>query len=52
MTVPNFMSRALSYQDLRGGGGGGGSGMIRQKYPGLDRVNLRHLYFFNDFNDH
>ena len=40
MTVPNFMSKAFSYQDL-------GSGrtmcppwcMIRQKYPGSDRVN-------------
>ena len=55
MTVPNFMSKAFFYWDLRrleGGGeftqvgGGGGAlcvapppqGMIRQKYPGADRV--------------
>ena len=43
MTVPNFMSKAFSYQDLsrRGGGGGrsGCRGMIRQKYSGADRVS-------------
>ena len=42
MTVPNFMSKAFFYQDLRGGSGRGRyvppGGMIRQKYPGADRV--------------
>ena len=32
MTVPNFISKSFSYQDLR-------RGMIRQKYPGTDGVN-------------
>ena len=50
MTVPNFMSKAFSYQDLSRRGGGGGEewvhyvpapfrGMIRQKYSGADRVS-------------
>ena len=33
MAVPNFISKAFSYQDLRRGGWGGG-GVIRQRYPG------------------
>ena len=33
MTVPNFMSTAFSYRDLRRGWGREG-GTIRQKYPG------------------
>ena len=50
MTMPNFMSKAFSYQNLHGGGRRGGGergeagtvshwGMIRQKYPRADRVN-------------
>ena len=45
MTVLNFISKtylAFFYRDLRrrvgGGGGGGRWGMIKQKYPGADRV--------------
>ena len=39
MTVPNFMSKAFFYRDLRGGEGGDlPQGMMRQKYPGADRV--------------
>ena len=32
MTVPNFMSKAFSYQDLRR------EGSMWQKHPGADRV--------------
>ena len=35
MAVPNFMSKAFCYWDLRGGDLP--QGMIRQKYPGADR---------------
>ena len=43
MTVPNFMSKEFSYQDLRREGGGtmcpaSPPGMIRIKYPGEDRI--------------
>ena len=39
MTVPNFMSKELSFQDLRRGALFTPlRGMIRQKYPGADRV--------------
>ena len=44
MTVPHFLSKTFSYQDLRRGEGGGAlcssspPGMIRQKYPGADRA--------------
>ena len=42
MNVPNFMSKASSYQDLRRGRGhhvpGSPRGMVRQKHPGVDRV--------------
>ena len=43
--MPNFMSKAFSYQNLHGGGRRGEAGtvshwgMIRQKYPRADRVN-------------
>ena len=44
MAVANFMSKAFFRQDLCRMGGGGHyvppRGMIRQKYPGADRVNL------------
>ena len=43
MTVPNFMSKAFFYQELCRMGGHYVPpfplGMIRQKYPGADRVN-------------
>ena len=45
MTVPSLMSKAFSYQDLHRKGRGGRAvcvpprGMVRQKYPGADRVN-------------
>ena len=40
MTVPNFMSKAGSYQDLgRKTLCAPPRGMIRQKYPGAARVN-------------
>ena len=37
MTVPNFMSKALFFRIYAVEREGGG-GMIRQKYPGPDRV--------------
>ena len=41
MTVPNIMAKAFFYQDLRRGRGTmcPPLGMVRQKYPGADRVN-------------
>ena len=45
ITVPNFMSKELSYQDLRRGRGcyvpRSPLGMIRQKYPGGYRVKKK-----------
>ena len=44
----NFMSKAFSYQDLRRGEGA--LGMIKQKYPGADRVKSAvNRYFVNYF---
>ena len=44
MTVPNFMPKAIPYQDLRGGGDTmcplPPQGMTRQKYPGENRVKI------------
>ena len=48
MTVPNFMSKAFFYQDLRRGEGGALCApldMIRQKYPGADRVKKSECNF-------
>ena len=53
MIVQNFMSQAFSYQDLRRGGEGGGGtiwGIIREKYPGADRVNTVNLIPNNQLN--
>ena len=40
MTMPNFMSKAFSYQDF-GRGLYAPLGMIRQKYPVADRVKVQ-----------
>ena len=40
MTVPNFMSKTFSYQDLRSVTQRSPWRMIRQKYPGADRVKM------------
>ena len=48
MAVPNFMSKAFFYQDLRRGEGGALCApldMIRQKYPGADRVKKSECNF-------
>ena len=38
MTVPNFMSTAFSYQDLRRGGGGGGA-LSDKNTPGHNQTS-------------
>ena len=49
MTVPNFMSKAFSYQDLRRVGTMCQSrSMIRQKYLGADRVNIILQFFISN----
>ena len=53
MTVPNFMSKAFSYQDLRSylGNMCTPRGMIRQKYPRTDRVKgAVNRHFVNYFS--
>ena len=45
MNVSNLMSKAFSYQDLRSGGHYVrpplSQGMIRQEYPGAERVKTK-----------
>ena len=51
MTVPNFMSKGGSYQDLGRGGGAlcvPSRGMTRQKYPGAARVKICMIQFLKD----